>query len=513
MYPSITRIWRALKQPQPKTYIESGGTKKEIFSKRKRSVELLQKYATIYDQGGLVTEAINAYPMFITAHGWRLEGPDNLVKTVENALEEMDFDAVMWAGIVDALVFGDAFQEIVLNRAGSVASVVPRLASGFEILHDEHGRLKGYTQRVTIDGREKIKTLKPDQIAHLQFWKLGGSMYGHSLIHRAYDEILRDVKTAESTATAIHRHGFKKYHIRVGKEGEIIPQETLKDIDKEFKELDSKNDFVTPHDMEIKNIDEGGLEKIDTYNDISLMRLAAALGVPEEILGIRRGTTDATAVTRTDTFFKKIASMQKRVARSYNLNVINRIVKPGAVKIVFNEVNPEDDTKKAEWISMVMKSSNDPFAVLPREWIQEKFNVNPKKTVSNLEAAYRQKELAAQQYSGLLMPHPHGELIWRGIQKAIVKPASLGKHLGEPLYLISDNLCYGLVMLDTEEVLSADEFHARASKHLMADDAKLSRKQKVFYYNVKLLNLFPEPRACTIPDGARNFAKKVTFAR
>jgi hypothetical protein len=503
----FNRLLAAVRQPKPKTYIESGSTKRAFFSERARARELLKKYETVYNQGGIITEAINAYPMFITANGWRLEGPDNLVETVESTLDEMDFDAVMWDGITDALVYGDAFQEAILNRAGTVSSVIPRLASSFEIRHDDHGKLKGYSQIVTTNGKEKKIPLKSQQIVHLQFWKLGGSMYGHSLIHRAYDEILRDTRTAEATATAIHRHGFKKYHIRVGKTGEIIPQDTLKDIDKEFKDLESKNDFVTPYDMEINNVDEGGLEKVDLYNDISLMRLAAALGVPEEVLGLRRGSTDATAVTRTETFFRKISAMQNRVSRCYNINVINRIVKPGTVKLIFNEVNPEDATKKATWISTIMKSSKDPFAVLPQEWVQSQFNIAVAEKAKG--KAPRQDELTPG--PGLILSANHAELIGHGIQRAIAKPASLNKHLGEPLYLVSDGLCHGIISLDAEEILDADEFQARASMHLMADDPVLKRKQRLFYYNVRILSVFSEPISCTTTDGARNFAKRVEF--
>ena len=504
----ITRLLAAARQPKPKTYIESGSTKREFFSERARAKELLKKYEIIYNQGGIITEAINAYPMFTTANGWQLEGPDNLVKKVADSFDKMDFDAILWDGITDALVYGDAFQEIIPNRAGGVSSIIPRLASSFEIQHDDHGKLRGYTQTVTTNRKETKIKLKPEQIVHLQFWKLGGSMYGHSLIHRAYDEIIRDTKTAEATATAIYRHGFKKYHIRVGQEGEIVPQEVLKDVDKEFQDLESKNDFVTPYDMEIKNIDEGGLQKIDLYNDISLMRLATALGVPEEILGMRRGSTDATAVTRVDTFFKKISAIQKRVARCYSLNIIDKIVPPGAVKLTFNEVNPENSTKKAEWISTIMKSSRaDPFAVLPQDWIQAQFNINPAKK-TKAKASPKQDELSSP---GLILQPPHAELIWRGIQKAIVKPTSMEAHVGEPLYLIADDTCYGLVMLDTEQVIKHDEFEKRTARHLMADDASLKRKQKLFYYDIKLLSLFTEPRRCETPDGARNLAKRVEF--
>lgn len=502
----IKRILGAMRTPKPKTYVQTGSSKDKTFTERERNKKQLKRYELIYNQGGIVTEAINAYPMFITANGWRLEGPDNLLKRVEAVLDAMDFDAILWAGITDALVFGDAFQEKLIYRDKTPSKVLPRLASSFAIKHDDHGNLKGYTQTIVINGKEKEIPLKPDQIVHLQFWELSGSLYGHSLIHKAYDEILRDLKIAEATATAIHRHGFKKYHIRVGQEGESIEDSVLTAIHDEFKELDTKNDFVTPHDFEINSIDSGGLEKIDLYNDISIMRMAAALGVPEEILGLRRGSTDATASKRIETFYTKIEAMQKRVARCYTLNVIDQIVPPGEVKLEFNDANPEDTTKKARWIATIMKASKDPFEVLSQEWIQEQFKVNTVKVSgSALEAP------TAPNHSGLVLPAPHAELIWRGIQKTIAKATSLGTHTDEPLYLIADGLCYGVATLGPEEVITQAEFQERSPDHMMADDASLCRKQKIFYYNVKLLSILEKPRQCSITEGARNYAKKVEF--
>lgn len=378
---SLTDLTRRLKQaiskPTPKTRVSSGGTENKLFSERKRTAKQLEKYRIIYDQGGIVTEAINSYPMFATANGWRLEGKNESEKMmVEDWLFDSNFESVLWDGIVDALVFGDAFQEIVIGRDRKPAYLMPRMASNFEILHDEQSKIAGYTQKVKINGIEKAAPLKPDQILHLQFWRAADSMYGHSLIHRAYDEILRDVKVAEASTEAIKRHGYKRYHIKVGLEGETISDDTLKAVDKEFQELDSKNEFVTPHDLEIINIDEGGMEKIGTYNDITIMRLSSAMGVPEEILGLRRGSTDATATKRIETFYKKVTAMQRQIAGCYNTNVIDRLTtKPRAVKLVFNDVDPKGELEKAKWIAMIMKASDDPFAVLKKEWIKKQFGI------------------------------------------------------------------------------------------------------------------------------------------
>lgn len=377
--PLLQNIMRTLAAPIPKTWIAGGGNiEKGFFKERKRTAKQLERYRIIYDQGGIVTEAINSYPMFLCRNGYRLEGPEAEAKKVQDWLDEVDFESIVWDAMTDALVFGDAFQEIVPNMDGTLASIVPRLASEFTIQYDNHGNIAGYTQKTIAGGKENTTRLKPNQILHLQFWRASGSMYGHSLIHRAYDDIMRDTKIIESTAEAIKRHGYKKYHVRVGREGDTrdVDQDTLNAVSDKFRDLNEKSDFTTTRNIDINSLDEGGLQKVDSYNDISIMRLSSALGVPEEILGLRRGSTDATAVKRIDTFYGKIESLQTRVAQCYNKNIIDRLTnRPGMVKLVWNDVSSQEDAIEAGWIATIMNASEDPFAVLPRDWIRKRFAI------------------------------------------------------------------------------------------------------------------------------------------
>ncbi|MBW1860614.1 MAG: hypothetical protein JRI70_11305, partial [Deltaproteobacteria bacterium] len=114
-------------------------------------------------------------------------------------------------------------------------------------------------------------------------------------------------------------------------------------------------------------------------------------------------------------------------------------------------------------------------------------------------------------HAGLILQAPHAELIWRGIQKAIVKPISMDSHVGDPLYLIADNVAYGVVVLESEEEITQSEFRGRTPRHLSGDDANLKQRQRLFYYDIKLLSLFDEPRACRIPAGSKSLANTVEF--
>lgn len=396
----LTRILQAIQgkpDPKPVTWVSGGGTenKPKYFTERFRDKEQLEKYYVIYDQGGIVSEAINAYAYYALANGWRLEGEDDKLKEkVQEWLDYIDFDGVVWQGIVEALITGDALQENAVNASTDFVGIIPRRSSTFTIKYDDFGTVTGYEQRVIVNGVETKIPLKPEQITHLQLFPKAGSVYGHSLIHQAFDDIMRDTKVAESTAVAIERHGFRKYQVKVGLSGENIGQDVFERIDEDFQELESKNDFVTNRDVDVLGLDQGTMEGVNTYSDWSLSRVCAALGIPEEILGIRRGTTDATAVSRLANFYKKIGAIQKKVARCYNQNVFDRITgQPGAVKMEFNDVSPEDEKDKASWIATIMQATPiDPFAVLPKKWIQEQFDIEEEYTKDEDEGDYAAKK-------------------------------------------------------------------------------------------------------------------------
>jgi len=113
------------------------------------------------------------------------------------------------------------------------------------------------------------------------------------------------------------------------------------------------------------------------YGEWSTMRLCTALGVPEELMGLGRGSTEATANVKLRAFYDDISALQKRFARAFNQQVIDRITpRPGMARLVFNEVNPVDLAAIAEWVAKIMASTPaDPFAVLPRKFVQDLFGV------------------------------------------------------------------------------------------------------------------------------------------
>lgn len=327
---------RFLKQVvHPLTAIAGKKKGKGFFNSVDRN---LQKYENIYRKGGLISQAVDAYPLFGLSSGYELEGAPEKVEEIENWFHKINIDELMWQAWVDALVYGDAIQENVMSRGKDVLYVVPRNPKYFTINLDKYGMVIGYTQQV--DGKETV--LAPHKVSNLALITVSGDGYGISLIQRAYDDIMRDTKTAESTAVAIERHGYPRFHIKAGTEDNNYNDEAKKQIGKEFEELKADNEFVTDPDVEILSIDTGGVGKIASYNEWSLGRLLGALGVPSEVIGTGQNvSTYATASVEMVSFILRVETQQKKVARCFNELIDLKLKEYGAVKIVFNPINKE----------------------------------------------------------------------------------------------------------------------------------------------------------------------------
>jgi len=348
---SIKKFRKVFGKPKPKTIMPSSKKTFEINPFNEKCD--IKKYKRIYENGGIITEAIRCYALAIFSNGWRVEG--EVSELAEDFLEQIDFDLIGPIMVTDALWAGDAYAELVRSYSGQVVGVLPRPPESFEIIHDEFGQITGYRQK---NGFNDFIDLAIEDIFHLQFHVSGGSIYGQSLIKTAYDEIMRDVKIAESITESIVRHGTPKYHVRVGPEdGTLEDINVLNYIEANFSDIHSRNEFITPKDVEILQLDTAGVSNIEEYSRTSIERLCSALGVPEEVLGLGRGSTEATANVRLKMFYDKIQSLQRRFARAFNTQVFDRVFEPGSVKLVFNDPSIIDNLMVADFIAKIYAAS------------------------------------------------------------------------------------------------------------------------------------------------------------
>jgi len=381
-------------EPTKKTKMKAGGSQdfslKDHFKTDERTAEKVRNLKNIYKKGGIYAEALDQYALYMFSNGYRLEGPEDLKKKVQARFDQIDIESVLEIMTLEALVAGDGFAENAKGQgslASEVVAVIPRGAETFRIKVDASGDVQGYAQQFNQNGHE-LETpipLEVSEVTHLRLLAVAGSPYGLSLLERAIDEVTRDTKTAEATAAAIWRHGYPKYDVTVtnGPDEPEVDEQDLKDVEKSLEKIETKNEFVHDGTVAIGALDQIGAQHVTEYNDTTLVRFCAAIGVPEELIGLRRGSTDATAVSRIDAFFKRIKTFQKRVGRTVDASIIDQIVgRPGLVWIVFNDPNPKDFLMKADAVGKVLApcaQTGDLFAIMGRRQVQEYLDIDPDK--------------------------------------------------------------------------------------------------------------------------------------
>ncbi|HPD11380.1 MAG TPA: hypothetical protein PLN56_10365 [Methanoregulaceae archaeon] len=375
-------------EPTPITKIFGGGSDDTFrrlgWNDPTSRREKVKRWMDRYRRGGPYADAIDSYPLFTLSPGWKLnceEGETALMEQVQAWLDQpqIDLDHIMWQGILSSILAGDAYQEIVYTRGGGIWGVITRDPGTFEKVWDEYGKITEYRQYISaVKSFDTSIRIEPSRIINLRLFSIPGDVYGLSIWERADDDIQRDCDIIESVTKAIHRHGTPKQQWAVGTPDNPASIAEMKEIEDQIKKINSMTDFVTSN-VDIRMLDTTGISNVDVYSNISLQRVACALGVPEEMLGLGRGSTEATAMVRMKGFLDKIRTIQEVVARTYTRELIDRITGvPGAVWIEFNEVDPEDEAKIAEWIAK-LRTGIDPDAVVPASWARERLGIPPDK--------------------------------------------------------------------------------------------------------------------------------------
>jgi hypothetical protein len=353
-----------------------------------RTFRSMRNLRNIYLQGGYIAEGVDLFPLYAFGAGYELEidedaegDGESAKKTVEEALNRMNFYDVQWQLSVDAATVRDGIGEIVYGKGlleKIPVNVVPRPAECFEFDTDQKGVIETYTQVCDNRGNTIRKIpLEPRQILHYQFMSRPDSPYGISIVERCLHDIKRDTKVTEAITAGICLHGTPKWHIKAGSTNPEAPQPSdanMVTLETEFADFNAKDQFLTRGDVIVQALDTAGVQNVQMYSDVTLLRVVAGMGIPGELLGLRQGTTDATAVSRVGAFLKKIKSCQRDIESLWNLNIIDRITgKPGLVKLKLNDPSPEDFVQIAAAIAQLRTGGDE--TVAPWQWCRERLKI------------------------------------------------------------------------------------------------------------------------------------------
>lgn len=375
---------------KPQTYsVETGGDRPKFFGEKQRNRKRIEEFIRIHEQGGLISEAIDLYPLFMFSKGYTWDGEPGAIDACKEFMSGFDYQHAFNLAVTSPLVCGDGFQEIVLGRGGQIVGLLYRDPTYWRIEYDQYGLVSGYTQATSNILLNKEQTFDPNRIFHTQMIPSLREGYGTSLIQRAIDDIKRDARIAEGSSNAIDRHGTPKWDVTVGDPDKPVADNIITYITRKLEDLNSRNEAVHHAGIKITTLDTAGVGNIASYQDFALVRVCGAMGVPGELLGFRQGTTDNTAVSRIGAFLQKCDTFNQRFARALNVQVFDQITgKTGAARIKFNSVMPSQQAEMATWIVNLIKANPmDPEAYCPTEWVRQVLGI-PDKIEETRESEY-----------------------------------------------------------------------------------------------------------------------------
>ena len=382
---------------RPRTLVRTGTSKSSMFSSQERSLSSLRTYWDYYSGDGTIFAAVNTTAWNTVMTGYNLISKnDDAKKAVQKFLDRVDFEKAARQATLNTLIFGDGFIEKVLTKKGDISRLKVIDSRTMNINTDEYGDTLSYQQEIS---GKKQPEIEPEYITHIRFFEIPGSPYGLSLIAPNKDTIDRKVSTDEALFNAIKRHGTLKWVASVGseKDGQIPPDSVMDDIKEKLEDIESKNEFVVPWFIDLKTIDEQGIEGVEEYFNYFQTQLVIGLLCPEEALGLGKGSTEATARIKAIMYERMIKSFQHELENIIRVELINPFLERSGFKdedvyLRFNQVTEEDEALKAKWLGGLLRGFRDTEMPFTRNEIRAFFGLQAREDMEDVPRSKPEEE-------------------------------------------------------------------------------------------------------------------------
>lgn len=484
---------------------------------------------TAYLSHPIVNRALHFRADLLVARGFTLDFSDTKTKTIideflynikQNSPLNADLKIIMRNACIDCDVFGNAFYHLIPNKADNKIVKLSPLHPAYtdfqretrgEISLDELGEPKGYV--FMRDSPSEIKYPRAE-VAHLIFETLGDELIGIPLLLPMYKTIERLSNIEYAIAQALYKHGLPTRDISVGDVDHPPTADDINTVSEQVQGLDAASEFTHPYWYDVTTIESQFPSNIQNIPEFFLNQIIILSGIPRRFL-----TGDEQYATSTQALQRNLALMleplQARVKSWVEEQIFDPVLETekhdGEVKLTWRPVLPQADPKLVQDIISLSNTRVEGKPLITWKEAREKLKM-PLEIAEEKETTLA--ALSKNDYAGLYLVEPHGELIWRNRKRAIVKSVRFAAHLGEPLYLLSGKLCFGVIILDSPVEIDLKEFKELSPKHLVSEEEREQwwpGKKKLFYYHVLIEKKFETPRKWKYVRGVQNFVLKVEF--
>ena len=496
-----------------------------------RDFEITKKDLKIaYLSHPIVNRALHFRADLIVARGFTLDFSDPKTKSIiddflvnvkQNSAVNADLKTMIRNACIDCDIFGNAYYQLVPNKMKTkIVKLAPRHPVNMDfqrdetdkIQLDEYGEPVGY--RFTSD-LEKMDMKRKD-IPHLVFETIGDELLGIPLLLPMYKNIEQLTNIEFAIAQSLYKHGLPTRDISVGDPDHIPTVDEIKQVAAQVKNIDAASEYTHPFWYKVDTIRPTWPAVIGQIAEIYINNIVALTGIPKRFLlgEIKFGTT-ALALQRNLSLM--LEPLQARVKTWVEEQIFKPVLEfekcDGTAILTWRAVLPQSDPQLVKDTIALANTIIEGKPLLT--WKEARENLKLPTELAEEKETTLSLLTANNDYAGLYLVEPHGELIWRRRKKAIVKSVRFTAHIGEPLYLLSDTLCYGIIKLDSPVEINLNEFKELTPKHLISEEERerwWSGKRKLFYYPLIIEKLFETPRKWKYEVGVQNFVKHVEFA-
>ena len=305
----------------------------------------------VYKKIGFPRAAIDKHLDFIISPGFHVTSEEKKAEVLINKfIRDTSFDQLLRAWILEALVKGNGFLEIGVNKKEIDLKVVN--ANHMYIKRNKHGEVIKYHQYV--GGFEKFSLTKavpfePEEIIHLPIGEIGDDAYGYGLMYPALVTLDNIVSMERDLHMLIKRKANAPYVANVGSIEEPATQQDITDIGQRFEYLNNMHEWAFDHKVKLTALDFGNLgDKFSFVLEHDRDMLFYIFQTPAVLMGMAN-VAEGLGEKQGDGWERRIQSLQGKIEKVVEEKIFRRIL----------QLNGFDAHVEMEWSQPDAKTTNN----------------------------------------------------------------------------------------------------------------------------------------------------------
>lgn len=400
---------------------------------------------------------------------------------------------------IDTIAFGTGYLDPIWNRKKTMIEGLKKthpismdlirdssFGEGGEVKLDTKGNPVGWIQRID----NKTKNIPFCKIGFLTFNTIGDEWLGISDLEPVYQNVWRLMNIEEGIATAIFRHGFPLYDIKVSgaSEGRPPTKEQLEEAAREVAGLNYKSEFVHGPNYIIKLLESFSIGKSSDYVDPFIDQIVAMSDLPKFVL---LGSSDQAGKATAQELIKFIKPLLKPSKDKLKLFFEEQILQPLMLANHINTV-PQLIIGDVALLDFELEKENEDKNIQNNSEEKLENKKDKKRIKENLEESKLKKHLKKLPKISLL--ENHGNMLVDGEKKQIVKNKKEGKLLKKIIdkesYLMEGDKQIAIIKLKEPRLINLNELIQLEYAHKISSEERMAHwpdEEEFFVYEFDMI--------------------------